>query len=290
MRTSSCFVADCDATCFATRICKNIVPCITRFPPPMVIARILISNLSVAHLQTGSWTTRKSANGQRDGPHNNRPRGQRSQMRHNRAALLAQPLPKTPAWRDTGCDTPQNARINADRLGSGSTGGPTFTHRSTSSCGDAAVSAAQASRATPRHPASVTASVVIGRPKTSAFSSTARDSLPRRRWRVVAAREDANGRSQNAWIDLHDVRVVVAQDVIVGVNSGHVAVDDDRVEVKVSQTADGRQLVIVRESAGVVLTAGVVVVGEVGTAGSRTVTPLPPRRRRAGRGRGRPGY
>ena len=60
------------------------------------------------------------------------------------------------------------------------------------------------------------------------------------------ARERASGNSEDVCIDLHDVFMAVPQDVIVRVNRGHVAMDDDRVEVKVSQAADGGELVIVQ--------------------------------------------
>ena len=70
-----------------------------------------------------------------------------------------------------------------------------------------------------------------------------------------------SGKLKHAGIDLHDVLVAVSQDLIVGINRRHVAMEDDRIEMKVGETADGGELVVVQVGGGV-LTAGVVVVGE----------------------------
>src|SRR6185312_7860618 len=51
---------------------------------------------------------------------------------------------------------------------------------------------------------------------------------------------------EHAGVDLHDVLVVVVQNVVVRVDRGYIAVDDDGIEMKIGQTTDGRELVVVQ--------------------------------------------
>ena len=55
---------------------------------------------------------------------------------------------------------------------------------------------------------------------------------------------------EDAGVDLDDVFVAVVQDVIVRIDGGYVAMDDDGVEVKVGETTDGGELVVVQVGGG----------------------------------------
>jgi hypothetical protein len=47
-------------------------------------------------------------------------------------------------------------------------------------------------------------------------------------------------------VNPHDVFTVITQNVVVEIDRSHIAVNDDGIEVEVSQTADGRELVVVQ--------------------------------------------
>ena len=53
---------------------------------------------------------------------------------------------------------------------------------------------------------------------------------------------------QDARIDLHDIPVAILQNVVMRINRRHVAMNNDWIEVKILETADGRELIVVQVS------------------------------------------